>query len=192
MRLSLALAADPRHASSSASKIGDRAAISMLISEVSFPPIADVRHCRHLFSMDFATRVASAADVPAMHRLRTRVQENRLTSPHGVSKSSYLPHVRTGSTWVAETPDGLVGFAAVDAAEQSVWALFVDPNAEGHGIGQALHQRMLTWAQEQGVENLTLSTDQGTRAARFYLRAGWIEAGTASNGEAVFRLALKS
>jgi GNAT superfamily N-acetyltransferase len=146
----------------------------------------------HCVGMKFATRLAGAADVPSMHRLRTRVRENRLTSPHRVSELSYLPHVRTGSTWVAETLDGLVGFAAVNAAEQSVWALFVDPDAEGHGIGQALHQRMLIWAHEQGVEQLTLSTDQGTRAALFYLRAGWTEAGTASNGEAVFSIALKS
>jgi GNAT superfamily N-acetyltransferase len=142
--------------------------------------------------MDFATRVASAADVPAMHRLRTRVRENRLTSPHRVSELSYLPHVKTGSTWVAETPDGLIGFAAVDAAEQSVWALFVDPDAEGHGIGRALHQRILTWAQEHSVKQLTLSTDQGTRAAQFYLRAGWAETGTTFDGEALFRIDLKS
>jgi GNAT superfamily N-acetyltransferase len=120
------------------------------------------------------------------------VRENRLTSRHGVSELSYLPHVQTGSTWVAETPEGLVGFAAVNASEQSVWALFVDPNAEGHGIGRALHERILTWAQEHCVKQLTLSTDQGTRAAQFYLRAGWTKTGTTFDGEALFRIELKS
>ena len=142
--------------------------------------------------MKFSLRVANAADVRAMHRLRTAVRENCLTSPHCVSEVSYLPYVKAGSTWVAETHTRLVGFAALDAFEESVWALFVDPAVEGLGIGQALHLRMLTWAQEQGIKQLTLSTDQGTRAAQFYLRAGWTEAGTTPAGEAIFRIDLES
>lgn len=108
--------------------------------------------------MNFAIRVASAAYVPAMHCLRAKVRENRLTSPHRVSEASYLPYVKAASTWVAETHVGIVGFAALDAFEKGVWALFVDPDAEGAGIERALHQRMLTWTQEQGFKRLTLST----------------------------------
>lgn len=142
--------------------------------------------------MNSTIRIGAPADVPAMHRLRTRARENRLTSPQRVSEASYLPHVHAGSTWLAESPAGVLGFAAVDAVERSVWALFVDPDAEGHGIGQALHQRMLAWAQEQGIKQLTLSTDQGTRAAQFYRHAGWAEAGITPAGEAVFRIDLNS
>jgi GNAT superfamily N-acetyltransferase len=86
----------------------------------------------------------------------------------------------------------MLGFAAIDAVEKSVWALFVDPDAEGHGIGPGLHQQMLTWAQEQGIEQLTLSTDQDTRAAQIYRRAGWAEAGATPAGEVAFRIALDS
>jgi hypothetical protein len=38
--------------------------------------------------MNFTIRVATLADVPAMHRLRTRVRENKLLSLHRVSESS--------------------------------------------------------------------------------------------------------
>jgi GNAT superfamily N-acetyltransferase len=140
--------------------------------------------------MDLAIRVACAADIPAIHRVRTSVRENRLSQPQRVSEASYLPYVAAGSIWVAETHAGVVGFAALDARLQSVWALFVDPGAEGAGVGRALHQRMLAWAQEQGFERLTLSTDKGTRAAQFYERAGWTEAGTTPAGEAFFEILL--
>jgi GNAT superfamily N-acetyltransferase len=140
--------------------------------------------------MGLVIRVACPGDIPAMHRVRSTVRENRQSSPHGVSEASYLPYVEARCTWVAETEAGLVGFAAIDAATKSVWALFVDPNAEGAGVGRALHQRMLTWAREQGLERLTLSTDNGTRAAQFYQRAGWTEIGTTPAGEALFQIIL--
>jgi GNAT superfamily N-acetyltransferase len=86
----------------------------------------------------------------------------------------------------------VLGFAAVNTDDESVWALFVDAAAEGLGVGRALHQRMLAWAQEQGIRQLTLSTAQGTRAAGFYKRAGWTEAGITPAGEAMFRINLES
>ena len=140
--------------------------------------------------MNLIIRAACAADVPAMHLVRNKVRENRLSSPQRVSEASYLPYVKAGCTWVAEMPVGVVGFAALDAAAKSVWALFIDPDAQGIGIGRALHGRMLTWAQEQGFERLTLSTGKGTRAAQFYKRAGWTETGTTPDGEAIFEIAL--
>jgi hypothetical protein len=76
--------------------------------------------------MDFVTRVATAADVPAMHRVRTRVCENRLSSPERTSDASYLPYVLSLSIWLAESPPGVLGFAALDAVEESVWALLID------------------------------------------------------------------
>lgn len=140
--------------------------------------------------MLFVIRAASADDGPDMHRVRNKMRENRVSTPERVTEASYLPYVKAGSIWVAETRTGIVGFAALDAAEKRVWALFVDPDAEGAGIGRALHQRMLDWAHEHGLSRLTLSTDKTTRAARFCERAGWTEAGTSGDGEALFEIAL--
>jgi GNAT superfamily N-acetyltransferase len=143
------------------------------------------------FAMNFRIRIASAADVPAMHRVRQAVRENRLSDPQQISEASYLPYIAAGGIWVAETDAGVVGFAAVDAAGRSIWALFIDPEVEGAGIGRALHHRMLKWAQEQGMDGLTLVTEKGTRAARFYRRAGWAENGTTADGEQRFELRLE-
>ena len=126
-----------------------------------------------------------------MHRLRGDVRENRLSDPQRVCDASYLPYIAAGRAWVAETDDGIAGFAAIDAAMRSVWALFVDPTAEGAGIALALHLRMLQWADAQGIESLSLTTEAGTRAARFYTRAGWAEVGKTAEGELVFELTLR-
>lgn len=127
-----------------------------------------------------------------MHRLRTSVRENRLSDPNRITEASYLPYITGGSAWVAETEDGIAGFAAVDAPATSVWALFVDPDAEGAGIGRALHIRMLEWAREQGISRLSLRTEGGSRAAQFFNRAGWTEAGIAADGEVLFEKSLLS
>jgi GNAT superfamily N-acetyltransferase len=136
--------------------------------------------------MNFTIRQAFAADVPAMHRLRNRVGENRLSDPQHISEATYLPYIAAGSSWIAETDDCVLGFGAIDACNATVWALFVDPQAEGCGIGRALHHQMINWAHEHGIGRLSLSTGKGTRAVEFYKRAGWTEVGTTADGEALF------
>ncbi|MGV9010298.1 GNAT family N-acetyltransferase [Brevundimonas sp.] len=140
--------------------------------------------------MTVTIRPARITDVPDIHRLRQDVSENRLTDPLQISQASYVPFVEAGSIWVAEVEDRIVGFAAIEAAEASVWALFVDPLTEGRGIGLRLHQYMIAWSRVQGLNRLSLSTEQNTRAATFYARAGWTDIGTTSNGETLFELRL--
>jgi GNAT superfamily N-acetyltransferase len=133
--------------------------------------------------MNFRIRTAEAGDVPTMHRIRLSVRENRLCDPMRVTEQSYPPFVDAASAWVAETDDGIVGFAIVDEPAGSVWALFVDPRAEGAGVGRALHEHMLQWASERGITRLSLETSAATRAERFYTKAGWRAAGTGSGGQ---------
>lgn len=126
-----------------------------------------------------------------MHALRSRVAENRLADPAKVTEASYLPYLTQGAAWVAETDRGLAGFAILDIAGASVWALFVAPEAEGEGVGRALHDRLLGSATEHGLDRLALSTDPGTRAERFYREAGWTRAETAAGGEVRFERKVK-
>ena len=140
--------------------------------------------------MNFTVRTATAADVGAMHRLRMRTRENRLSRATAVRHSTYLPYVGAGSAWVAETDGVIVGFAAVDAPAERVWALFVDADAEGSGVGRALHRRMLSWARGEGIGRLSLGTERGSRAVGFYGRAGWSQTGVTEDGEVLFERAL--
>ena len=135
----------------------------------------------------FRIRTATLADVPAMHAVRRAVRENALGDSGRITEASYSPFVDAGSIWVAEGPRGrILGFAAVDQGDASIWALFVDPSAEGAGVGRGLHDMTLVWARAAGLDHLRLTTAPGTRAERFYLRAGWVRAGTSSTGEAAF------
>jgi len=132
------------------------------------------------------TRPAMIADIPAMHALRLGVRENRLSDPGRVTEAEYRPYVTAGGAWVADVEGRLAGFAIIDLGTRSVWALFVAPEAEGQGIGRALHDHLLARAAAQGVNRLSLSTAPGTRAASFYRDAGWIETGVTAEGELRF------
>ncbi len=130
--------------------------------------------------------MAAVDDVDAMHHLRNKVRENRLSDTTTISEASYLAYIAAGSAWVAESEAGISGFAAVDATARKVWALFVDPEAEGSGVGRALHNKMLEWARNNGIDRLSLSTEVGSRAVHFYTRAGWTPVGTTAEGEVLF------
>jgi GNAT superfamily N-acetyltransferase len=141
-------------------------------------------------AMTLRIRAADAADVAALHRIRLGVRENRLSNPEQVTETSYLPYLAAGTAWVAEDESGPAGFAILDREAGSVWALFVDPRSEGAGVGRALHDRMLAWARERGLRKLWLSTSGGTRAERFYRRAGWLPAGVTATGEVRLEMTL--
>jgi GNAT superfamily N-acetyltransferase len=137
-------------------------------------------------------RPAAASDIDAMHALRLRVAENRLSDPRQVTEDSYLPYLAQSGAWIAETEDGPAGFAILDVEGCSVWALFVAPEAEGRGIGRALHARMIEGAMAHGLGRLSLNTAPGTRAERFYTEAGWIKTGRTGTGELSFERILVS
>lgn len=133
--------------------------------------------------------IATAADVPEMHRVRMSVRENALVDPTRVQPRDYLPFLeRDGRGWVAREDGEVVGFAVGDRARASVWALFVDPDRERRGIGRRLHDAMIEWLFAEGLERVELTTDHGTRAARVYTAAGWRYTGPSDAGEARFEM----
>jgi GNAT superfamily N-acetyltransferase len=133
-------------------------------------------------------RVASENDVPDMHRIRMSVRENRLLDPARVQPADYGPMLtRDGRGWVAELDHQVVGFAIADLSHANIWALFVNPDHEGRGVGRALHDAMMAWVFASGPERVSLTTDPGTRAERFYQAAGWRHVGT-EHGESRYEL----
>jgi len=139
-----------------------------------------------------ALRPATAADVPRLEAIRAAVRENRLDTPELVRTEDYHATIARGACWVWEDAGGVQGFAAgtpsVEGGDAAtLWALFVDPAAEGRGAGGALLACATDAFWRAGHRQLTLTTGSGTRAERLYRAAGWTEAGRLPNGEVVFR-----
>jgi ribosomal protein S18 acetylase RimI-like enzyme len=82
-----------------------------------------------------------------------------------------------GKGWVCEINSEIVGFAIVDLKGNNIWALFIKPESAQSGIGKELHQLMMDWYFSQTEETVWLGTAPDTRAAEFYRRRGWNEAG---------------
>ncbi len=87
---------------------------------------------------------------------------------------------------MVEIDGQIVGFAIVNIRSNNIWALFLDPAHERKGYGRQLHDKMLEWSWSQGITQLWLSTEPGTRAQRFYEKAGWKNVGKTEKGEVRF------
>jgi GNAT superfamily N-acetyltransferase len=127
-------------------------------------------------------RAALPADIPRLAEIRVAVRENRLSDPGSITPADYGSYFARGHLWVAEECGAVLGFAALDAGAASVWALFVDPEAEGRGIGRLLLERLVAEARALNLPALCLSTEEGSRAERVYRAAGWTEAGRDPDG----------
>lgn len=123
-----------------------------------------------------------------MHRVRTSVRENRLTSTV-VTEADYVPAIEAhGRGWVVEEKNEVVGFAVGNASNGNIWALFVHPEHEGRGHGRQLHDTMVHWLWSRGLDSLWLTTAPGTRAQGFYEAEGWTCTGRTEKGELRFEL----
>jgi GNAT superfamily N-acetyltransferase len=131
--------------------------------------------------------------IPGIFQLRLAVRENVLTLEqvrrHGLTAEQVADAFRPGRKgWVVEADGRVIGVSIADAADGSIFGLFVLPGYEGRGLGRALLEAAVDWLWEQGADRVWLSTAPGTRADEFYRRLGWQAAGTTPKGEVRFEL----
>jgi GNAT superfamily N-acetyltransferase len=134
-------------------------------------------------------RSAQIADIPRIQVVRHLVRENVLRNPALVTDQDVHDYITArGKGWVAVVEDIIVGFSIVDLQDHNVWALFLDPQHEAQGFGRQLHDTMLDWYFSQTDTPIWLGTEPGTRAERFYRKAGWQEIGVHGKGEVKFEM----
>ncbi|MEI6407987.1 MAG: GNAT family N-acetyltransferase [Bacteroidota bacterium] len=110
-------------------------------------------------------RTATLEDIPQIQIVRHAVKENRLSNPALVTDADCAEFItERGKGWVCVVENRVVGFAIADLRGHNIWALFVDPEYEGKGIGRRLHDTMLDWYFSQTSEDVWLGTSPGTRA----------------------------
>lgn len=122
-------------------------------------------------------RPACVADVGAMFKVRTSVEENAMTpaelSAIGVTPQTIACAVASAPcAWVATVGEEVVGFAMVDLDSACLFALFVLPEHEGRGWGTRLTQ-MCERALFERHPKAWLETASTSRAAKLYRHLGW-------------------
>jgi GNAT superfamily N-acetyltransferase len=134
-------------------------------------------------------RKAELSDIKQIQVVRHLVKENTLSNPDLVPDKDVAFYItEKGRGWVCEVEDKIVGFSIVDLRDKSVWALFVDPEYAGRGIGKELHRLMIDWYFDQTKDKVVLGTAPNTRAEQFYHLQGWTRAGSYPNGEVKFEM----
>ena len=138
-------------------------------------------------------REATAADMPGISDVRQSVIENPLSieqlAARGITNESMAAAFLKGLRgWVAIDGGQIVGFSMADRGSQSLYALFVRPECEQHGIGGRLYGLALQWLRDNGAERPWLTTSPGTKAAAFYERRGWIATGVDAYGDVRYEL----
>ena len=134
-------------------------------------------------------RKALINDIPQIQIVRNEVKENVLSDPSLVTDKDVEDFItRRGKGWVCEIDNRIVGFAIADLQDNNIWALFIQPEYEGKGIGKKLHDDMLDWYFNQNKETVWLGTTPRTRAESFYRKAGWRETGTHGKEELRFEM----
>jgi GNAT superfamily N-acetyltransferase len=134
-------------------------------------------------------REAGVQDIPQIQNVRHSVKENVLSDPRLVTDDDCADYLmQRGKGWVCESQHEIAGFAIADLAGNNIWALFVKPAFEKQGIGRKLHDMMMDWYFSQTKNKCWLSTSPDTRAALFYLQAGWRPAGIHGKGEIKYEM----
>ncbi len=134
-------------------------------------------------------REATITDIPQIQVVRNSVKENTLSNPNLVTDEDCKEFMfERGKGWVCEIDSKIVGFAIADLKENNIWALFLDPEFEGQGIGRQLHKIMLDWYFSQTKDTVWLGTAFKTRAENFYKLAGWKEVGMHGTKEIKFEM----
>ena len=134
-------------------------------------------------------RQAETADITNIQFVRNSVKENVLSDPALVPDADVEKYINNrGRGWVCVDDGNMVGFCIADLVDDNIWALFVLPGMEGKGVGSRLQQLMLEWYFNQNKTLVWLSTQQASRAERFYRKSGWKEVGPYGNNEIKFTM----
>lgn len=137
-------------------------------------------------------REAKIKDIKQIQIVRNSVKENTLSNPDLVTDQDCEEFMfERGKGWVCEIERQIVGFAVADLKESNIWALFINPEFEGKGIGSKLQTIMLDWYFENGKENVWLGTTPNTRAEKFYSKTGWTKTGMYGTDEVKFEMSRK-
>ncbi len=138
-------------------------------------------------------REAQLEDIETLFNIRTSVIENHQSREElatlGITPETVAEMLQTDCrAWISEIDEQPIAFSMANAAEKTIFAMFVLPSFEGRGAGRALMQQAEHWLWSQGVEEIWLLTgnDSNLRAYGFYLHLGWTPVDIQPDGQIKF------
>lgn len=138
-------------------------------------------------------REAQLEDIETLFNIRTSVIENHQSREElatlGITAETVAEMLQTDCrAWIAEIDEQPIAFSMANAAEKTIFAMFVLPSFESRGAGRALMQQAEQWLWVQGVEEIWLLTgnDSNLRAYGFYLHLGWTPVDIQPDGQIKF------
>jgi ribosomal protein S18 acetylase RimI-like enzyme len=139
-------------------------------------------------------------DIETLFDIRCSVVENHQSREElatlGVTVENVRKMVESGDyvSTLAEQDERAVGFSMAQISAGYVFACFVRPGCEGHGVGRALMTAAEDGMRRAGVSQAWLSTgsEPGLRAAGFYRHLGWLETGRLDDGQLRFVKSLRT
>lgn len=143
------------------------------------------------------TVAAEARHVPDIMRIRLAVRENAISAQRlaqmGITASSIVEMMRESHiVRCAVVADTVVGFGMAVKSSGRIFALFVQPQWQGHGIGSQLLGELTDGLAALGHTQLVLNTGPHTRACEFYVRHGWRRTGVIIDGDERLELSIPS
>ncbi|WP_339493217.1 GNAT family N-acetyltransferase [Pseudomonas sp. EA_15y_Pfl2_R67] len=145
--------------------------------------------------MEKTIRLANQADINAIFDIRTSVQENHLSHDQlaemGITPETIRQAIlEVPCAWVAEVDGVPVGFSMADVEDGCVFAAFVLPEFEGHGLGRSLMNKAEAFL-FQHHQTIWLETAEASRASGFYRNLGWQPVANLPEGDLRFEKCLK-
>jgi len=146
--------------------------------------------------MEKVIRLATPADITALFDIRTSVRENHLShdqlAQRGITPESIRQAISDAPcAWVAEVDGIAAGFSMADSEEGCVFAAFVLPEFEGHGLGRRLMDKAEAFL-FQHHQTIWLETAEASRANGFYRNLGWQPVERLPEGDIRFEKCLSS
>lgn len=121
-----------------------------------------------------------------LYDIRFSVQEN-LVHSHQIcylQRELVLEDIRQGGGWICKVDNVFAGYGlGINIPQALIGGLFVRPQYQRMGIGSEILERITEWFYHNGNEQIHLTTDKHSVAARFYERKGWISQGLDAYGQ---------
>lgn len=140
--------------------------------------------------MDITYHKLSVHHLKEIYEIRFSVHEN-IVHNHQIQyliREQAIEDINQDGGWICKSGEEYVGYGfGIFIPEPLIGGLFVKPEFHGKGIGSQLLKLVTQWFNEQGIYEISLTTDIGSQAEKFYMKRGWKPSGTDEFGQLIMR-----